>query len=147
MEMHDGGFGFPRSASRVARHKYRTAVASPAAVRGMDNKLDVLEIRGGASQIAARQFFLGFVANENADEFAFSDFSDHFSIHPANRVNFSRPVRFIMRPSEPGSLMSRPLGRHRKAKFRGSRTLFSITFAHNAREDTAFPGNVHSGYF
>jgi hypothetical protein len=49
MEMHDGGFGFPHSALSIPCDEYRSAVASPTAVRGMDNKLDVLEIRGGAS--------------------------------------------------------------------------------------------------
>jgi len=91
----------------------------------MNDELDVLQIRRRARQIAAREFFLSFISNEDADDFSLSDFPHHFAIHPANGINFIWPIGLIVRPAEPGGFVFLPFCRHGETEF-GGRGLLNI---------------------
>jgi hypothetical protein len=56
------------------------------------------------------------VLDQNAHAFHARQMTNDLAIQPRDRLEFSRPVGFLVRPGEPGGLVRLPLGRHPEAQ-------------------------------
>src|SRR5579864_3724206 len=94
-------------------------VACPDSVGRPDVKLYTLGIDMTALQDFARCLFLARRGDDQVYIFRATEMPDDIGKDPGNGVEFSRPVRAIVRPRQPCGLMRLPFGRHAIAKRAG----------------------------
>src|ERR1039458_10393387 len=113
--MHDRGLP-----PRAALHEDRPSVARPTAIRGMENELDAAQISSRAREIALCELLISLAVDEDADNLTRANLANDFPIDPADSIDLVGPVHLIMRPDQPGRLMSLPFRGHGEAE-RGGR--------------------------
>ena len=116
--MNDGRFRFPLSAFRFS-DKDRPGVARPAAIRRVCDEFYFPQIHTDALQNLAGVLFIFWVADEQEDFFADGNLADHFAIDPRDDREFPRPVRGVMRPSQPRCGVRFPFGGQSVAEIGG----------------------------
>jgi len=87
-------------------------VAHPSTVKRQDQELDAAAVGAGALKYTADAFFLRGGLNNEPDRFAGKYMADDLGENPRDRLEFSRPVFFIVGPGQEGSGMGFPLGGH-----------------------------------
>src|SRR4051812_41925289 len=70
--------------------------------------------RAGTIENGASLPLFGFVLNNHLDAFMLREIANDLGYHPRDRLKFSRPVRAIVRPRQPGGCVRRPFGGHAK---------------------------------
>src|ERR1700704_2861935 len=96
----------------IAGDKDWSGIAGPYAVGGPDVKLYLLHFDVAVLQDLACGLLFTRGSHDQVYIFGTGKVPDDVSKNPRNGVEFSRPVRAVMRPGQPCGLMWLPFGRH-----------------------------------
>src|SRR5260370_11195122 len=94
----------------------RAGVAHPAAIGGHTEKIHRAEIGAGFFQDGANARFGGAVFDKKMGAFHLRQMTDDLRKRPRDGRKFSGPIRYLVRPAEPGGFMAFPFGGHAEAE-------------------------------
>lgn len=112
MKMNDRGSSF------LFSNEDRSGVARPSAICWVDDELQLSQIDPRAREIGPRQLLIPLIVHQDSHQLAGCNFSNHFSVHPANRIQLAWPIGRIVGPPQPGRFVLFPFRGHDKSEFR-----------------------------
>src|SRR5713101_2656694 len=91
-------------------------VAHLAAISWHAEEIHGIKICSGLFQDGSNAGFGGAVFDEKIDAFHLRQMTDDLGKRPRNGRKFSGPVRYLVRPAEPGGFVAFPFGGHAEAE-------------------------------
>src|SRR4051794_39463227 len=129
VEMHDGCL-WPGLSLCACPYKNRATIPRPTAIGRMLNELYALQIDASTTQIMLCPLGFRLVIYEDPDNLTRGNPAHNLTVYPPDCVEFARPIRRIMWPSQPGCLVWFPFGRHGKTQGAGCHIQSNFVFSH-----------------